>query len=645
MFNGSVKVPESLDRRLFADSKQIDTIEGLSKINFIVGPNNSGKSYLQRELLKSFYNIKTVSFISKELQEIFNNLINEFVVAFNYFILDKLNVKLESENYSNVSFSFTNDYNINYNTTLLKLKDSMKEPLLTSNFYLSLTILREFIFSKKTTYLNMELESNNEVVFAALTDLVDQNELAEEFCNYLVKLKNVPLIQECKNLIDDYSRFKYREPNLLFISHFRYCSNILSSWAEIESNFKEIYDFGGYSNFHFINGFNYPTEFKKIQTSGPKGDTRLKDYDEFLQANFFDPEKVRVRYNSNLETKDGKLQKEIEVQIGDNEVRSLYELGTGLQMLLVLTLPLFEKDSGVIFIEEPELFLHPGLQRKLMEIYATHPRSKNFQFFISTHSNHILDCAQYNRELTSIYRINKRRSESESLTKEPSFEIKNISSNDMSILQDLGILNSSVFLANCTIWVEGITDVLYIRTFMKYYSKAKKIENDYIENLHFMFIPYGGIGNLHHWDFESESNSEGKVQSFLFSKKIFLIADNDIDEKNKTNLKESIKENFYILEFDCIEKTLLEFEINAKECYEKYQQGILDKQTEKPNYDVWFKEVHLKEKRKFAVKQIQKIDKKAEVLGDLNEVNLKELLSESAIKLCDKIYTFIKISN
>jgi len=166
----------------------------------------------------------------------------------------------------------------------------------------------------------------------------------------------------------------------LFISHFRYCSNIIRDWAEIESNFKEIYDFGGYSNFHFINGFNYPTEFKKIQTSGPKGDTRLKDYDEFLQANFFDPEKVRVRYNSNLETKDGKLQNEIEVQIGDNEVRSLYELGTGLQMLLVLTLPLFEKDSGVIFIEEPELFLHPGLQRKLMEIMQLIPEVRIFNF-------------------------------------------------------------------------------------------------------------------------------------------------------------------------------------------------------------------------------------------------------------------------
>ncbi len=40
---------------------------------------------------------------------------------------------------------------------------------------------------------------------------------------------------------------------------------------------------------------------------------------------------------------------------------------------------------------------------------------------------------------------------------------------DRDLLASLGVKPSSVYLANCTIWVEGITDRLYITKYMEKY--------------------------------------------------------------------------------------------------------------------------------------------------------------------------------
>jgi AAA ATPase-like protein len=76
----------------------------------------------------------------------------------------------------------------------------------------------------------------------------------------------------------------------------------------------------------------------------------------------------------------------------DDEERPIYELGDGIQSIIVLLYPIFlnaDKDL-LCFIEEPELSLHPGFQRLFLDTIL----SKQFQraqFFITTHSNHFLD--------------------------------------------------------------------------------------------------------------------------------------------------------------------------------------------------------------------------------------------------------------
>ena len=119
------------------------------------------------------------------------------------------------------------------------------------------------------------------------------------------------------------------------------------------------------------------------------------------------------------------------------------------------------------------------------------------------------------------------------------------------ILNELGIRNSSVFLSNCSVWIEGITDRLYLKHFLDLYLKKYPKKNKFRENIDFTFIEYGG-GNLVHFNFEKK-NVTDSINARYINNKIFLIADNDGSKasskkaQRKARLKEVLGDNFYEL--------------------------------------------------------------------------------------------------
>lgn len=84
-------------------------------------------------------------------------------------------------------------------------------------------------------------------------------------------------------------------------------------------------------------------------------------FENFLQRAFYP--KQRVTIIPSLEKKI------ICVKIGDEKEQQIFHLGDGLQHLLIMLCPLFlYRDSDLLlFIEEPELFLHQGHQRLLVD--------------------------------------------------------------------------------------------------------------------------------------------------------------------------------------------------------------------------------------------------------------------------------------
>lgn len=80
--------------------------------------------------------------------------------------------------------------------------------------------------------------------------------------------------------------------------------------------------------------------------------------------------------------------------MGAHEERPIYALGDGFQALIALTFPPFTAlRRTLFFIEELDSHMHPGMQRKLLEVFLRNEQLSRHQYFATTHSNHFLDMA------------------------------------------------------------------------------------------------------------------------------------------------------------------------------------------------------------------------------------------------------------
>lgn len=160
------------------------------------------------------------------------------------------------------------------------------------------------------------------------------------------------------------------------------------------------------------------------------------------------------------------------VKIGNENEFPIYDLGDGIQSIIVMTFPLFERanDKLLVFIEEPEMYLHPGFQRVLVNTFL---KFDNHQFFMTTHSNHFLDLT-LDYDHISIYAFRKQLGDVAERVVHSKLEVENVSNANTQPLELLGVKNSSVFLSNCSIWVEGITDRRYLAHYLAMYMNHLK---------------------------------------------------------------------------------------------------------------------------------------------------------------------------
>ena len=175
--------------------------------------------------------------------------------------------------------------------------------------------------------------------------------------------------------------------------------------------------------------------------------------------------------------------------------------------------------------------------------------------------------------MISIYTVEK-----ESDKENPDLIINNIANQDMRILDLIGVSNSSVYLANCAIWVEGSTDKLYLGKYLE--ETMKHIKNDESHEFHrklnkfklneginytFAFSAGNSIFNLDFSEDGEYSSSEKDVITRFLTNKALVITDND-QNKNpqlKIALRNNLGNKYIELEANEIEN-LLTLQVIAK---------------------------------------------------------------------------------
>lgn len=258
----------------------------------------------------------------------------------------------------------------------------------------------------------------------------------------------------------------------------------------------------------------------------------IKDYEDFLKENFFDDRPITLVPREKDENGSNNDVVFVTFDNSSENDRAIYSYGDGLQNIITITYPIFlwiktvKQDNRLLLacIEEPEIYLHPSMQRKLVEVLVT-KLSMNVQYFITTHSNHFLDLFSEPefQEKISVYSIKQGTNSVKEIRKE-------IDISDP-IYNLLGAKPSSLLLANKTIWVEGVSDRLYIRHAINLYFKEFKTKK-VIENLDYSYIEYSG-SNLQHF---IETEEDIDISAISHYKNVFMIADKD-DSTNPLSAK------------------------------------------------------------------------------------------------------------
>lgn len=254
---------------------------------------------------------------------------------------------------------------------------------------------------------------------------------------------------------------------------------------------------------------------------------------------------------------------EIYFEDSNNNRIALSKMGSGIKTILLVLLNLIvrpkienkKRNEYVFAFEELENNLHPALQRRLYDYIKKYSEANSTYFFITTHSNIVIDTFGTYENAQMIHVVNDGKTSSKTNTILSHKDSKQV-------LKDLDIRASDILQSNGIIWVEGPSDRIYINKWLEIMSPELK------EGLHYSIMFYGGrlLSNV---TFNYDWFNKEIIPLIKINTNAFVIIDRDGNITNakinetKQRIKDEINfENCWITKGREIENYLSDETIN-----------------------------------------------------------------------------------
>ena len=453
--------------------------ENASDVNILIGANGSGKSNFVEVLVQFVQNlVLDYSFNPKILEEGDRVHYHEAIK-----LLPKKASKLTKHN-SNPHLPtqveitldlFDSDFKsiefvCKHTDTINQILDKYS----TLSYRFPKFSLEDFRDQVKTITFRAEFSEKDQ------TFTVDRDRLSPEEFFTLVCLQEQELLYICTRIFNEFENknweiigFPYRHVFPILSSHrdlidWQYLNSGRAFDAFIfqENEEKNQILKGFYKVLYkvrmIINGMN-PQELLHPQFNNinKQIETRLKSspYRQELNATVqrFIGKELTVEY----------IQGELFMRLKSRNGNDMYfsELSAGQQSILVILFAIYGSDlnNGFLIIDEPELHLHPQLQKELTTLLNTMSKEKNIQCILSTYSALFIN----DENIHNVYRFQKKD--------EPNFNgtfVYNprlqIAKDDAKLIHLLKYENiSKIFFVNKIILVEGDSDLYFFSHYLQ----------------------------------------------------------------------------------------------------------------------------------------------------------------------------------